>query len=104
MERKWIDRQYYVQDNPDVVQKYVRIYCNTNQLPSLPFYGTHSTPHGARGLSKNNHLRFDPKIGNGVCAIICITCACVACASMIDKPWISGITSDEQERYKPVTK
>ena len=23
---------------------------------------------------------------------------------MIDKPWISGILSDEQERYKPVTK
>ena len=23
---------------------------------------------------------------------------------MIDKPWISGMPSDEQERYKPVTK
>ena len=23
---------------------------------------------------------------------------------MLDKPWISGIPSDEQERYKPVTK
>ena len=23
---------------------------------------------------------------------------------MLDKPWISGISSDKQERYKPVTK
>ena len=23
---------------------------------------------------------------------------------MLDKPWVSGIPSDEQERYKPVTK
>ena len=29
---------------------------------------------------------------------------CVACTSMLDKPWISGISSDKQERYTPVTK
>ena len=40
----------------------------------------------------------------GVCAIIHIPCACVACTSMLYKPWISGISSDKQERYKPVTK
>ena len=38
------------------------------------------------------------------CAIRCIPCACVACTSMLDKPLISGIPSDKQERYKPVTK
>ena len=32
-----------------------------------------------------------------------IPCDCVACASMLDKPWISGIPSDKQKRYKPVT-
>ena len=32
------------------------------------------------------------------------TCACVACTSMLDKAWISGIPSDKQDRYKPVTK
>ena len=69
MERKWIDRQYHVQDNADVAQKYVKKYCNTNQRPVLPFCGTHSKPHGARGLSKHYHLRFDPKIVNDVCAI-----------------------------------
>ena len=40
----------------------------------------------------------------GVCAIFHIPCACVACTSMTEKPWISGISSYKQECYKPVTK
>ena len=40
----------------------------------------------------------------GVCKIIRIPCACVACTSMLYKPWIYGISSDNQERYKTVTK
>ena len=104
MERKWKDRQYHVQDNASVSHQYVRGYCNKNLFPALPFCGLHSKPHGARGLSKHYHLCFDPKIGNGVCKTLCIPCACVACTSMLDRPRISGIPSDEQERYKPVTK
>ena len=104
MERKWTDGQYHVQDNADVAHQDVRIYFNTNQFPSLPFGGPYSKPHGARWLSKHYHLRFDPKLGNGVCAIRCIPCPCVACTSMLDKHWISGIPLDEQECYKPVTK
>ena len=72
------------------------MYCNTNQFPALPFCGTHSKLHGERGFSKYYHLRFDPKLGNGVCAIHRIQCACVVCTSMLDKPWISGIPPDEQ--------
>ena len=96
--------QYHVQDNADVSQQYVRIYCNKNQFPALPFCGPHSKPHGARGMSKHYHLCFDTKLGNGFCAIRLITCACVAFTSMLDKPWIYGIPSDKKERYKPVTK
>ena len=55
-------------------------------------------------MSKHYHLRFDTKLGNGVCAIIRITCACVAYKSLLDKPWISGIPSDEKEHYKSVIK
>ena len=80
------------------------MYVNKNQFPALPFFGPYSKLHGARGLSKHYHFRFDPKIGNGVYAIRCIPCACVTYTSMIDKPWISGIPSDEQYCYKPVTK
>ena len=68
--------------------------------PSAPYI----KPHGARGLSNNYHFLFDPKVGNGVCAIRRIPCACVVCTSMLDKPWVYGIPSDEQERYKNVTK
>ena len=60
--------------------------------------------NGARGLSKHHNLRFYPKLGMGICAIRHIPCACVACTSMIDKPWIYSITPDEQDCYKPVTK
>ena len=45
-------------------------YCDTNQLPTLPFCGQHPKPHGARGLRKNNNLRSDPKLGHGICAAI----------------------------------
>ena len=69
-----------------------------------PFCDTHSKPHGARGFSKNYHLRFDPKLSIGVYVIRCLPCACVACTSMLDKPWIFGIPLYEQEQYKPVTK
>ena len=66
MESKWTDRQYNVQDNVDVAHQDMIIYCNTNQLPELPFCGPYSKRHGARGSSKNYNLRFDPRLGNGV--------------------------------------
>ena len=67
------------------------MYFNKNEFPTLKFGGLHSKHHRARGPSKNHHLRFDPKLGNGVFEISHIPCACVACISMIDKPWINGI-------------
>ena len=42
MEIKWKCRQYYVQDNADVAHKDVRMFCNTNQFPVMPFCGPHS--------------------------------------------------------------
>ena len=103
MGRKWTDRQYHVQDNADVAHKDMKLYCNTNQFPELPYFNPHSKPHDARGLSKHYHLSFDPKIGMGICVIRRIPCDCVTCTSMLYKPWISGILPDEQARYKPVT-
>ena len=100
----WKDRQYHVQDTADVAQKDVIMYYNANQFPELPLCGPHDNLYGALGLSKHYHFRFYPKLDNGVCAIRRIPCACVACTSMPDKPWISGIPSYEQELYKPVTK
>ena len=92
MERKWTERKYHVQDNAAVELKDVKMYCNTNQFPALPFCGPHSKPHGARGVCKHYHLRFGPKLAMGECAIRRIPCACVACKSILGKPWISGIS------------
>ena len=90
---KWTDREYRVQDNANVAHKYVKIHCYTNQIPTLPFYGSHPKLHGARGLSKHYHLLFDPNLGHVICAIHRIPCTRVAFTSMLDKPWISVIYS-----------
>ena len=92
---KWIDREYHIQNNYDVAHKDLKIYYDTNQFPELPFCGPHPNPHGARGLINHYHLRFDPKLFCGICAIRHIPCACVECTSMMDKPWISGILSNK---------
>ena len=93
--RKCVDREYHVQDNSDVAHKEVKMYCDTNQFPALLFF----VPHGARGLSNNYHLHFDPKLCRGICAIFRIPCYCVVCTSMLDNPWISGIPPNKQARY-----
>ena len=67
--RKWTDREYHVQDNADVAHKFLKMYCDTNQFPALPFFVSYTKPHGARELSKHYHLRFDPKLGHGICVI-----------------------------------
>ena len=77
--RKFTDREYRVQDNADVAHKDVKMYCDTNQSPKLPFCGSHPKPHGARGLGKHYHIRFDPNIGNGICEILRIPCSYVEC-------------------------
>ena len=101
--RKWTYIECHVQDNTDVAHKEVKMYCDTNQFPKLPFCGSYPKPRGARGLIKHYHLCFDPKLGHGICAIFRIPCACVACTSMLDKPWISGIQSTKNSLYQPVT-
>ena len=66
MERKWTERKYHVQDDAFVELKDCKIYCNANQFAALPSCVTHYKTYGARGMSKNYHLSFDPKLGNGV--------------------------------------
>ena len=78
------------------------MYCDTNQFPALPFCVPHPKTHQARGLIKNYHLCFYPKLGNGICEILCIPCACVSSISMLEQPWISGLQSTKHARYQPV--
>ena len=101
--RKWTYREYHVQDNADVAHKEVKMYCNTNRLPALTFGVLYPKPLGIRVLSKHYHSRLDQKLGHGICTIFRIPCACFVCTSMIDQPWIIGISSEKQAHYQPVT-
>ena len=76
---KCIDIEYHVHINADVSHKEFKMYYDTNQSPTLSFCGAHTKPHGARGLSSHYNLRFDTKIGNGICEIFHIPYACIAC-------------------------
>ena len=80
--------------------------CIVTQINSLNYHFLFHIPNlmAQGGLSKHYHLCLDQKLGMVICAIFRIPCACVACTSMLDKPWIYGISSDKQERYKTVTK
>ena len=104
MQRKLTERQYHVEDNSDVEHQDVRMYCNKSQFLVLSFCVLHSKRHSARRFSKHYHLCFDPRLGMDICEILRIPCSCVSLKSMLNKPCISGIPSDEQDRYKPVTK
>ena len=74
------------------------MYCDNKQFPELTFFDTHQKPHEERGLSKNYHLCFDPKIGHGICVICRIPCACVECTLILDKPWIFGTPPKKEAR------
>ena len=100
--RKWTDIEYHVHDNADVAHKYLKMYCDTNQFPELPFFGSHPKPYEAKGLNKHYHLSFHLDLGHGICAIFRIPCACVGCTSLLDKPWIYGIPPKKQSLYQPV--
>ena len=67
--RTWTYREYHVHDNADVAHKKVKMYCNNNQLPELPFCGSHPKSHGTMGLINHYRLNFDPNLVHGICLI-----------------------------------
>ena len=89
-ERKCTEREYNVQDNDDVAHKYVKIHCDTNKFPELPFCGPHTNSYVARGLSRH-YYTFYPKLDYVICVIHHIPFVCVECKSMLDQHCISVI-------------
>ena len=51
-----------MEHNKDIEHQEAKIYCAINQFTELKFLGPHNKPHGVRGLCKNYHMRFDPKL------------------------------------------
>ena len=68
----------------------------------VTFLVPHKKPHGVRGLGKNDHMNFDPKLGHGIYDICCTPCAYSFCTSIIEQPWITGFTAQKQPHYQPV--
>ena len=83
---------------------------NTNQLktmffntvPSIVILWSTWKPHGVRGLSKHHHLRLDPKLGYGKCAIRRISCVWIYCINMLDKPWFIDSEPTRKTHHQPV--
>ena len=86
-------------------QRYICSSLNLAMILSMLFIlaGVYQKTHGFRGFGNYYHMRFDPKLGHGICSICCITCACSKCTSIIDKPWVHGLTPQQQTLYQPVT-
>ena len=99
---KWTEHEYHVQDRKDVSHTSVKISCAKTQFIALSFCGPQAKPHGVRGLSKNYHLRLDPKLGHGKCAIQRIPWACISLTTMLDKPWAYDVDTTKNPRYQPV--
>ena len=90
-----------MQHNIYVDNQYMKMYCATKQFNELQFIVTHNKTHGLRGLVNHYHMRFDPKLGRGTCAIHCIPCDNYF-TSMIEQPWAPCMQVQQQPRYKPV--
>ena len=53
-------------------------------------------------MGKHYHICFDSNLVHGICEIFRVSCACVLCTSILDKPWVYGTQSTKQTRYQPV--
>ena len=78
------------------MHKDVKMFCDTTKFPWLYIFGTHTKPHGVRGLSKHYHKQLDPKLAHGIFAIRQISCAYAECTSVLDKPWVTGFSPHQQ--------
>ena len=45
------------------------------------------------------HIRCDPELGKGLCAMWRITCACTGCVEKLSKPWLHNLGKNQQPRY-----
>ena len=85
-----------MQEDVDGVHKYLSMFCDTNQFPSLPFCASYTKPHGVRRLSKYYHMLFDTQIGHGTCEIRQIPCYFVYWTYLLDKPWVPSLLPQQQ--------
>ena len=45
------------------------------------------------------HIRYDPDLDEGFCAMRRIPCACTGCVEQLSKPWLPNLEKTQQPRY-----
>ena len=45
------------------------------------------------------HIRCDPDLGEGLCAMRRIPCDCSGCVEQLSKPWLPNLVKTKQPRY-----
>ena len=45
------------------------------------------------------HIRYDPDLDKGFCAIRHIPCACTGCVEQLSNPWLPNLDKNPQPRY-----
>ena len=97
-----MEREYHVQDRKYVQDKSGKMSCALIQFQAFSFCGPHAKSHLVRGVTKHYHLQFDPKVGNGECAIRRTPCVCIAFTNIFDKPLVIGSDPTRQPCHQPV--
>ena len=75
--------------------------CYVDMFHKIPQNHHKSTnPYGICSLIRHYHLHFDPKSGQGKCAIKCILGECNICNDQLNLPWIKTLINDKHPRYQ----
>ena len=45
------------------------------------------------------HIRYDPDLGEGFCAMRRIPCSCSVCVEQLSKPWLPNLGKTQQPHY-----
>ena len=45
------------------------------------------------------HIRWDPNLDEGFCAMQLIPCTCTGCVEQLSKPWLPNLDITPQPRY-----
>ena len=70
--------------------------CSVEVFHKIPLNNQHNTkPYGLKDLIQYYHLHFDPKLGQGKCAIRIIPCACNAYIDQLGFPWNPNFIYDK---------
>ena len=84
---KYQSRIYNVQNNSDVNHRGMKIIWNNKLFSSLNVINGKTSPYASKGVLRNYHYRYYPKLGPGIVVIRIIPCSCHACTTILSLSW-----------------